>query len=138
MPLKQAVDQSRSFAFGEYLTALTKGKQATDAERTAMAQKLARFTGLSADHLERANLRITPEPVPQGTPPRQAARRRPPRQPLHIDRPRRGRANSDEFDLSNSALQGPYTAMFQDYLKNELKWETDLHYPSSGNVRPWD
>ena len=25
----------------------------------------------------------------------------------------------------------------QDYVKNELKWESDLHYPSSGNVRPW-
>ena len=28
--------------------------------------------------------------------------------------------------------------MFQDYVKNELKWESDLHYPTSGNVRPWD
>jgi carboxypeptidase C (cathepsin A) len=27
--------------------------------------------------------------------------------------------------------------MFQDYVRNELKWESDLHYPSSGNVRPW-
>jgi hypothetical protein len=27
--------------------------------------------------------------------------------------------------------------MFQDYVKNELKWETDLHYPTSGNVCPW-
>ena len=27
--------------------------------------------------------------------------------------------------------------MFQDYVKNELKWESDLHYPTSGNVRPW-
>jgi carboxypeptidase C (cathepsin A) len=28
--------------------------------------------------------------------------------------------------------------MFQDYVKNELKWESDLHYPTSGNVYPWD
>ena len=27
--------------------------------------------------------------------------------------------------------------MFQDYVKNELKWESDLHYDTSGNVRPW-
>jgi len=44
---------------------------------------------------------------------------------------------NDEFDLSNSALQGPYTALFQDYVRNELKWETDIHYDTSGNVRPW-
>src|SRR5438445_9611592 len=31
----------------------------------------------------------------------------------------------EEFDISNSALHGPYTAMFQDYVRNELKWETD-------------
>ena len=42
-----------------------------------------------------------------------------------------------EYDISNSALQGPYTSMFQEYVKNDLKWETDLHYPTSGNVRPW-
>ena len=42
-----------------------------------------------------------------------------------------------EFDPSNQALQGPYTATFQDYLRNELKWETELRYPTSGNVRPW-
>ena len=27
--------------------------------------------------------------------------------------------------------------MFQDYVRNELKWDSDLHYPTSGNVRPW-
>jgi carboxypeptidase C (cathepsin A) len=42
-----------------------------------------------------------------------------------------------EFDPSNTALQGAYVALFQDYVKNELKWESDLHYPTSGNVRPW-
>jgi carboxypeptidase C (cathepsin A) len=27
--------------------------------------------------------------------------------------------------------------MFMDYVRNDLKWESDLHYSSSGNVRPW-
>jgi carboxypeptidase C (cathepsin A) len=134
--LKQAVDQARTFAWGEYMAALTKGSALADAERKAMAQKIARFTGLSADFVERANLRITAD-----------------RYRKELLRDRRltigrldGRFTSidadaagerQEFDISNSALQGPYTAMFQDYVKNELKWESDLHYPSSGNVRPW-
>src|SRR5438094_237689 len=46
-------------------------------------------------------------------------------------------ADRQGYDISNSALQGPYTSMFQEYVKNDLKWETDLHYPTSGNVRPW-
>src|SRR5262249_10629562 len=135
--LKKAVDESRTFAFGEYLTALAKGNRATAAERKATAQKLARLTGLSPEYVERANLRIDPG-----------------RFRKELLRDRRlvvGRLDSrftstegdaagesDEFDLSNSALQGPYTAMFQDYVRNELKWESDLHYPSSGNVRPWN
>jgi carboxypeptidase C (cathepsin A) len=134
--LKKTVDAAREFAFGEYLTALAKGNRMTDAERRAIAQKLSRLIGLSADYIERANLRIDP------------ARFR-----KELLRDRRlvvGRLDGrytaveadaagerDEFDLSNSALQGPYTAMFQDYLRNELKWESDLHYPTSGNVYPW-
>src|SRR4051794_34648188 len=40
LSLKQVVDQSRTFAWGDYMLALTKGNTLTDAERTATAQKL--------------------------------------------------------------------------------------------------
>src|SRR5436305_1070610 len=53
--LKKTVDEARTFAFGEYLTALAKGNRMTDAERKAMAQKVARYTGLSPEYVERAN-----------------------------------------------------------------------------------
>jgi len=135
--LKKAVDESRTFAFGEYLTALAKGNRATAAERKATAQKLARLTGLSPEYVERANLRIDP-----GRFRKELLRDK----RLVVGRldsrftavERDAAGENDEFDLSNSALQGPYTALFQDYVKNELKWDTDLHYPTSGNVRPWN
>src|SRR5581483_1761789 len=114
--LKKAVDESRAFAFGEYLTALAKGNRQTDAERHSVAQKLSRRTGLSTEYIERANLRIDPG-----------------RFRKELLRDRRlvvgrldGRFTSvegdaagetDAFDLSNSALQGPYTAMFEDYVR---------------------
>src|SRR5438874_11094091 len=101
-----------------------------------MAQKVARYTGLSPEYVERANLRIDP------------ARFR--KELLRDKRLTVGRLDSrftavnrdaageqDEFDPSNTALQGAYTALFEDYVKNELKWESDLHYPTSGNVQPW-
>jgi carboxypeptidase C (cathepsin A) len=134
--LKRVTDASRDFAFGEYLTALAKGNRMSAAERSAVAQKMARLTGLSADYIERANLRVEPG-----------------RFRKELLRDRRlvvGRLDSrftsveadaagdtDEFDLSNTALQGPYSAMFADYVRNELKWESDLHYPTAGNVYPW-
>ncbi|MFN8580798.1 MAG: hypothetical protein U0163_07480 [Gemmatimonadaceae bacterium] len=134
--IKQVVDESRAFAWGDYMAALTKGNTLTDAEKTAMAGKLARYTGLDASFILNANLRVSAERFRKEL--------------LREKRLSIGRLDGrftaldadaagerQEFDPSNQALQGPYTATFQDYLKNELKWETDLHYPSSGNVRPW-
>ncbi|HSL23801.1 MAG TPA: hypothetical protein VK886_19870 [Vicinamibacterales bacterium] len=134
--LKAAVDQSRAFAFGEYLQALTRGNTLSDAERQAVAQKVARLTGLSADYVVAANLRVD------------SARFR--KELLRDKRLTVGRLDSrftavdldaagerQEFDPSNTALAGPYVAMFRDYVRNELKWQSDLHYPTSGNVRPW-
>jgi carboxypeptidase C (cathepsin A) len=134
--IRRVADDARAFATGEYATALLKGNSAGEAERKAVAQKIARLTGLSPEYVERANLRIDP------------ARFR-----KELLRDRRlvvGRLDSrytatdvdaageaPEFDASNTALQGAYTAMFSDYVRNELKWESDIHYDTSGNVRPW-
>jgi carboxypeptidase C (cathepsin A) len=136
LPLKQAVDQSRAFTWGDYMLALTKGNTLTDAERTAMAQKLARFTGLSTQFVLNANLRVSAERFRKELlRDRRLAIGRLDGRFTSIDADAAG--EREEFDISNSALQGPYTAMFLDYVRNELKWESDLHYPSSGNVRPW-
>ena len=122
--LKLVVDEARTFAFGEYMLALTKGNTLTDAERQAMADKLARFTGLSAKYILAANLRVD-----SGRFRKELLRDR----RLVVGR-LDGRFTAldadaagerQEFDPSNSALQGPYVALFQDYVKNELKWDTD-------------
>jgi carboxypeptidase C (cathepsin A) len=136
LSLKETVDQARTFAWGEYMAALTKGNTLTDAERTAMAQKLARFTGLTPQFILNTNLRVSAERFRKELlRDKRLVIGRLDGRFTAIDRDAAG--DRDEFDISNSALQGPYTAMFQDYVKNELKWESDLHYPSSGNVRPW-
>ena len=134
--LKKAVDEARAFATGEYATTLLKGNSLPLSERHAVAQKIARLTGLSVEYVERANLRIEP------------ARFR--KELLRDRRLSVGRLDSrytttdldaageqQEFDPSNTALQGAYTALFSDYVRNDLKWESDLHYDTSGNVRPW-
>jgi carboxypeptidase C (cathepsin A) len=134
--LKQVVDEARTLAWGEYTSALVKGGTLTTAERKAMAAKLARITGLSEQFILDANLRVSAERF------RKELLRD---QRLAIGR-LDGRFTSidgdaagerQEFDPSNQALQGPYTAMFHEYVRNELKWQTELRYPTSGNVRPW-
>ena len=36
------------------------------------------------------------------------------------------------------AINGPYANAISDYLRRELKFETDLHYEVLTNVQPWD
>ncbi len=135
--LESALEQSREFAFGDYLLALTKGNRLTPQETSEIAARVAKFTGLSKEYVESANLRVNP------------ARFR--KELLRDERLVIGRLDGrftaidadaagerQEFDPSNTALQGAYTALFLDYVRNELGWDTDLPYETSGDVRPWD
>jgi carboxypeptidase C (cathepsin A) len=135
--IESVLNEARDFAFGDYLLALTKGNRLTPQENEAMARKVARYTGLSPEFIQRANLRVNP------------ARFR--KELLRDKRLMVGRLDSrftgidadaagerQEFDPSNTALQGAYTALFNDYVRNELNWESDLRYRTSGPVRPWD
>jgi carboxypeptidase C (cathepsin A) len=56
--LQKAIQESRSFAAHEYTDALMTGDTLPAARRVEIAQKLSRLTGLSAEYLERSNLRI--------------------------------------------------------------------------------
>lgn len=135
--LRKTLDEARAFARGEYATALLAGNRLTDAERRAAAQKTARYTGLSPEFVEQANLRVDP------------ARFR--KELLRGQRLVTGRLDGrftamdkdaagerQEFDPSNTALAGAYTALFMDYVRRELGFTTDLHYYTSGPVRPWN
>jgi len=135
--LEDIMDEAREFAFGDYLLALTKGNRLTPREIDDMAQKVARLTGLSPEFIKNANLRVSP--------------RRFRKELLRAQRLMTGRLDSrftgidadaagesQEFDPSNTALQGAYTALFNDYIRNELNWESELRYRTSGPVRPWD
>ena len=44
----------------------------------------------------------------------------------------------NEYDSSEASYEGAYSAMFQDYVRRELKWNTDMFYTITANVRPWD
>ena len=56
--LEAFLDESRAFAMDELLPALFKGNTLGDATRAHIRDRLAYFTGLSPEYIERANLRI--------------------------------------------------------------------------------
>ena len=125
--LRGLLDEVETFALGEYTTALMKGAALTATERAAIIQRLARYTGLSADYLDRVNLRIE---IMRFT-----------KELLRDQRRTVGRLDSRltgidrdaggemfEYDPGMANTTGPYTAAFNDYVRRELRFESDLPY----------
>lgn len=136
-PLEKLLAEVRDFALEEYAPALAKGKDLKPRERRAIAEKLARYTGISQDYIERSNLRI-----PDSRFFKELLRSRGrtvgrlDSRFLGIDRDTLG--DSAENDPSLTNIMGPYTAAFYDYVRRELKFESDLPYEVlSGGVWPW-
>jgi carboxypeptidase C (cathepsin A) len=137
LTMEEIAQQARQFAHGEYAAALEKGDQISPAEYQKIVHDMARFTGLSPKYIEQTNLRISPQ-----------------RWFKELMRDKRrtvGRLDSrfvgmdvdaagerNEYDSSEASYEGAYSAMFQDYVRRDLKWNTDGYYTITANVRPWD
>ena len=135
--LEQVAQQAREFADGEYAQALLKGDRLIPTERAKIVKDLARFTGLSPKFIEESNLRI------RDTRWRKELLRDKRETIGDLDSRFVG-TDSDaagerpEYDPSEASYEGAWVATFHDYIRRDLKWETDMNYPVSGNVRPWD
>src|SRR5205823_4010360 len=58
--LKDAVAEAQKWAANEYTAALMKGSSLDAGERDKINQQLARFSGMPAEFVKKANLRISP------------------------------------------------------------------------------
>jgi carboxypeptidase C (cathepsin A) len=131
--LRDVLDDAEDFALGEYRRALDDGNRRTE----SVVQRLAALTGLSEDFLDRVNLRVEEW-----------------RFFAELLRPRRrtvGRLDGRflgwaadagqerlSADPSYHAIQGPYTAAFNHYVRSELSYANDLPYEIlTDRVQPW-
>ncbi|WP_075350144.1 S10 family peptidase [Algoriphagus marinus] len=126
--LKEFVQEAREFAYGEYLEALFLGEKQTIAQKEAIAEKLAYFTGLDRNYILQSNNQILMHRF---------------KKELLRDQGKAigtldGRYFATETDKS---AEGPvlgdassfmtdaaYTAVFQNYLRKDLKVELDEPY----------
>ncbi len=133
----QVADEAERFAIGEYTTALMKGDALGDPDRKAVAVRIARLTGLSPEYVQRANLRIRIDRFDKELlrEQRRTVGRLDARfQGVDLD----AAGERPEYDPANAAITGEYTAAFNDYIRRELKFETDLPYEVlTDKVRPW-
>ncbi|MEM7332959.1 MAG: peptidase S10 [Chloroflexota bacterium] len=136
--LKKTMEKARTFAMGAYTLALMKGSSIEAKEKAAVEKKLARYLGLSLAYVKNSNLRIhymrfCKELLrsEQRTVGRLDSRFK------GIDRT--AVSETFEYDPSYAVIQGPYTATFNDYVRFELEFESDLPYEIlTGRVHPWD
>ena len=136
-PLQTWLHEAEEFALGEYAHALLKGDAQTKEERAAIVRKLSQFTGISEPFIERSNLRINDQHYfkellrERGLTVGRLDSRL-------LGRDRLGVTERAEYDPLLTNVLGPYTAALYDYVRGELKFESDLPYEIlSGYVHPW-
>jgi carboxypeptidase C (cathepsin A) len=136
--LEHAVDEARQFASTTYAQALMKGDRIGTSERAEIVRDLTRFTGLGPKFVEAANFRISESRFTKEL--------------LRDQKRTVGRydsrligvdldaaAENPEYDPSYAAVQGAYTAAFNEYVRKELNWQTDLPYEIlTPKVQPWN
>jgi carboxypeptidase C (cathepsin A) len=135
--LEKALGEARRFAGGDYAAALMKGDKLTGAERSDIAKRLARLTGLSTTFVEESNLRVPPQRFEKEL--LRGERRTIGRYDSRLEGQDADAAGDRPgYDPSYSSVQGAYTATFNDYVRNQLKYETDLTYEIlTDKVNPW-
>jgi carboxypeptidase C (cathepsin A) len=125
--LNAFLTQARQFASTEYAAALMKGSKLSDAERADVLKKLEYFTGLSEDYLKKAGLRVK---LPQFTAELQRSRGLTTgRLDARFSGPQSDALTEySEYDPLETATIGPFTAAFNSYLRDELKFSQDRKY----------
>jgi carboxypeptidase C (cathepsin A) len=135
--LRSTLDEVEAFALGDYAEALIRGDTLEGHEREEIADRLARYTGLSREYVLQTQLRIQIHRFVKQL--RRDERLTVGRLDSRFTGTDRDAAGENyEFDPSYAAIQGPYTATLNDYVRRELGFEIDLPYEIlSGRVRPW-
>lgn len=134
--LEDVLQEVEAFCLDEYSHALNLGNELPDGKRNEMIKKVARYTGLSLDYVEQSNMRLNLYRFLKEL--------------LREDHYAIGRidgrfkgietdAAGERFsaDPSMTATTGAFSALFNHYVRNDLKYTNENVYAISGSVRPW-
>ncbi|MBS1714318.1 MAG: peptidase S10 [Armatimonadetes bacterium] len=138
--LTATLRQVEAFANGQYAKALLAGDSLDREARSQTIDELVRFTGLSHGFVDQCDLRINIhafcKELLRGE--RRTVGRLDSRM-KGIDDWTKGHAEKPDHDPSMSMLMPPYTSTFNQYVRQELGYETDLPYEVfKGIKKPWD
>ncbi len=135
--MPEVFEAARVFATGDYRRALDAGSSFSAAERRKAVDQYARFTGLPTNYVDRADLRISlgrfAAELLAGQ--NRVIGRYDSRYKGYV---RDRLANRMEQDPSFEAVASAFASTFNDYVRTELKYETDLQYEILASVGPWN
>jgi carboxypeptidase C (cathepsin A) len=134
----KALKESERYALGDFSRALMQGSALPAGDRQKAVQEVARLTGLSPEFVDRDNLRV---PSYQYF-----------KELMRKEREVIGRydgrilgpdidsdGDSPSYDPSYTSVLGVFTSTLNDYVRHDLKFESDLPYEVlTGKVQPWD
>jgi len=133
----KTLQEAEEFAKNEYALALMQGDTINPEERSAIVDKIARYTGLTQTYVDQANLRVSIFRFAQEL--------------LRSERRTIGRFDSRmkgissdvccdslEFDPSFDLIMGLFAATFNNYVRADLNWKSDEEYKILANVWPWN
>jgi carboxypeptidase C (cathepsin A) len=132
------VAEAEAWAAGEYTIALAKGGRLTPQERQDTIAKLSRYTGLDPKFIDYADLRVNLNLF------RKELLRTERRSIGRLDSRFKGydssiATDSAEYDASEAAIRPPYTSTFNNYVRTQLGYKTDLeYYILGGGIGPWN
>ncbi|MFH1068497.1 MAG: peptidase S10 [Candidatus Glassbacteria bacterium] len=136
--LAAALEEAERFAGGDYRRVLFEGSALSAEEKARVADNLARLTGLGRDYVKRADLRISmPRFGKELLRDRDRTMGRYDSRFTGIDRD--GAGETPDYDPSYASVHGAFTAAFNQYVRAELAFESDLPYEIlTGRVHPWN
>jgi carboxypeptidase C (cathepsin A) len=140
--LTEVVAAARQFAANDFAPGLTRGDTLSAADKQRLAGEVSRYTGLPAGDILQWKLRIKDTQFFTHL--------------LRAEGKMLGRLDArfsgfryepgtdvvgdqeQEYDPSSEAVNGPLGAAFNDYVRRELQFESDMPYELTADVEPWN
>lgn len=121
---QRTVEAVEQFALNEYWVALAKGYLLSEPERNSVVEKLEKYTGLSKTYIQKSNLRVSRDDFTK-----ELLRQEDLRMGV-LDSRITGKYTPQDFtqDPSVFVVTGLLTATWNDYVRKELKYETERPY----------
>lgn len=138
-PLRDVLKEAENFAANELAPAFLRIDRLSDQERESLLSKFSALSGLSRQFVENQGFRVElGEFNKELLRDRKRSTGRLDSRFLGFDRDSGG--DGVDFDPSMTAIRPPYTATFNDYVRRQLGFKSDLEYYilGGGITSPWN